>query len=389
MIAREADGSVRDGLSLLDQIFSFGGEIVDVDDVVQVLGLVDRKVFNHLAVALLQGDLAKAMTLLEESYSAGLDLKRFAGDLLQYFRSLMICQNCKNPKALLDVSDQELVELTGLAREHNKETVYRNFQLLMQGIEDMRYSSQPRLTLEMTFIKIVQAGQIVPAVTLLSRLDSLVQGGVNLQSVQAEIGVDPIEPNFQQKTDTVSKVPPKEIIPPKVVEKKHEKSVEEEISIEIPEQAREQIEVVDEKIETTDEVVTIATHEKDVRKNWNEFAEYVKERKQWMAQVLQLCENPREENACLIIRFDNPSDCLLLKKIDNLKDLTRYAQDFFQKELSVKISSRGEETECCDTDDGKGPREERRALANDPLVKMVTEVFDGKVSAIRTGPRFR
>jgi DNA polymerase-3 subunit gamma/tau len=178
-------------------------------------------------------------------------------------------------------------------------------------------------------------------------------------------------------------------VPPKVAETKYEEPVSEIKPPLVTEEIKEQPEKDIGKIISTDEVITVATHEKDVRKNWNEFAEYVKERKQWMAQVLQLCENPREEDACLIIRFDNPSDCLLLKKMDNLKDLTRYAQDFFQKELSVKISSRGEETECCNAEDGKGPREERRALANDPLVKLVTEVFDGKVSAIRTGPRFR
>ncbi|MBW1790752.1 MAG: hypothetical protein JRJ14_00555, partial [Deltaproteobacteria bacterium] len=56
--------------------------------------------------------------------------------------------------------------------------------------------------------------------------------------------------------------------------------------------------------------------------------------------------------------------------------------------LRVKISTRWGEEESSG-DDGSSPREERRALANDPLVKMVTEIFDGKVSAIRTGPRFR
>lgn len=55
----------------------------------------------------------------------------------------------------------------------------------------------------------------------------------------------------------------------------------------------------------------------------------------------------------------------------------------------MKISTRGGEEESSSGDDGSSPREERRALANDPLVKMVTDVFDGKVSAIRTGPRFR
>lgn len=215
MIAREADGSVRDGLSLLDQIFSFCGETVDEKDIVQVLGLVDRKIFTHLSVALLGGDLEKSLALLEESYSAGLDLKRFAGDLLQYFRAIMICQNCSNPAGLLDVSDQELKELSELARNQSKETVYRYFQILMQGVEEMRYSSKPRLTMEMSFIKATQAGQVMPASTLLSRLDALVQGGMagipETSQPQAIIADKP--PGFVPPASVVVKEKPVKDVP--------------------------------------------------------------------------------------------------------------------------------------------------------------------------------
>jgi DNA polymerase-3 subunit gamma/tau len=130
-------------------------------------------------------------------------------------------------------------------------------------------------------------------------------------------------------------------------------------------------------------------HTKDVRKNWDDFVAYVKERKPWMAQVLRLCENPREEGAELLIRFHNPSDCMLLQKPENVKSLTEYALDFFQKELRVKISSRGGRADGQDEAVHDGPKEERRALANDPLVQMAVEIFGGQVGAIRTGPRFR
>ncbi|MBU4119470.1 MAG: DNA polymerase III subunit gamma/tau, partial [Proteobacteria bacterium] len=80
MIGREAEGSVRDGLSLLDQIFSFGGEEISDQDVVQVLGLVDRRIYENLARALLAGDLAGCLDIFEQSHGAGMDLKRFAND---------------------------------------------------------------------------------------------------------------------------------------------------------------------------------------------------------------------------------------------------------------------------------------------------------------------
>ncbi|MCF6178773.1 MAG: hypothetical protein L3J63_05215, partial [Geopsychrobacter sp.] len=111
-----------------------------------------------------------------------------------------------------------------------------------------------------------------------------------------------------------------------------------------------------------------------------------KERKAWMAQTLRLCDNPRLEGDKLLIRFDNPADCTVLSERDNLQALTTYSQDFFQAEMVVDVCALGTHS-----DDGEGtsPREERRALASDPLVELVTDIFDGKVVGIRTGPKFR
>ena len=352
-----------------------------------MLGLVDRRIFAGLAAALLAGDLEKSLALLDESYSSGLDLKRFAGDLLRYFRSLLICQNCSNPAELLDVSDEELKELTELAGAQSKETVYRTFQLLMQGVEEMRYASHPRLTMELAFIKAIQAGQVVPASTLLGRLDALIQEGNREGSGQTAAVMAPPSPEPQAPVALKQSVQTEKIHTISPPAASHEPK-KETVKALMEEDEKKETSSPPEEVEAQDDV-PIATHVKDVRKNWNEFSDYVKDRKQWMAQVLRLCENPREENEDLVIRFDNPSDCLLLKKPDNLKDLTRYAQDFFQKELRVKITTKGREEESSNGDDGASAREERRALANDPLVKMVTEIFDGKVSAIRTGPRFR
>jgi DNA polymerase-3 subunit gamma/tau len=132
--------------------------------------------------------------------------------------------------------------------------------------------------------------------------------------------------------------------------------------------------------------VVVELRQRDVVRDWASFITYVKERKPWMAQTLRLCDKPHLEGDKLLFRFDNPADCTLLSQRENLQALTTYAQDFFQTELCLEICS----LECEVNDgDGPSPREERRALAADPLVQMVTEIFDGKVVGIRTGPKFR
>ncbi|MDX1775632.1 MAG: DNA polymerase III subunit gamma/tau, partial [Desulfobulbales bacterium] len=115
IIVREAGGSVRDGLSLLDQILSFGGEEISDEDVVQVLGLVDSQVISSMAAAILEGDLATGLKILDETSSYGVDLKRLANDLLYYFRALVICRISDQPEKLLDIPDQEFAEMRATA----------------------------------------------------------------------------------------------------------------------------------------------------------------------------------------------------------------------------------------------------------------------------------
>ncbi len=92
LIVRESEGSVRDGLSLLDQVFSYGEDAISVEDVTQVLGLVSRDIILGIVRALLDKDPGAALLSLDESFTFGIDLKRFTADLLHTLRSLILCK---------------------------------------------------------------------------------------------------------------------------------------------------------------------------------------------------------------------------------------------------------------------------------------------------------
>ena len=141
-------------------------------------------------------------------------------------------------------------------------------------------------------------------------------------------------------------------------------------------------------VEESEEVATQPST-RLVRQNWDDFIEYVMDRKKWMAHTLRLCSNVREEGSELILKFDDPSDCKMLQTKENIKFLTEFSQDFFQKELKIIIKIRGADSQGITDQESNGPQEERRALANDPLVQMATEVLGGRVVNIRTGPRSR
>ena len=92
LIVREAGGSVRDGLSLLDQMFSYGATTISNKDVVEVLGLVSRDVLMRLTKALLDGTKSEVFLSLQEIFDFGMDLKRFVEDIMDYFRTLLLCK---------------------------------------------------------------------------------------------------------------------------------------------------------------------------------------------------------------------------------------------------------------------------------------------------------
>ncbi len=172
LIVREAAGSVRDGLSLLDQMFSFGEKKITGSDVVEVLGLVSREVLLRLTRGLLEGDRPAVLTALAEIFDFGLDLKRFIEDLMASFRILLLCK-IDGCTGLIDLPTEELTELQNLAAGYSRETLHLKLALLMAMAEELRFASQPRLTLETSLLKIIEADNVVPVATLLGHLNEI------------------------------------------------------------------------------------------------------------------------------------------------------------------------------------------------------------------------
>ncbi len=384
MIAREAAGSVRDGLSLLDQVFSFGEDKMTDEDVREVLGVVDSQVFEKLAGALLAGELGAALEILDQVCSAGADLKRFTTDLLHFIRGLVICLETKDPAVLIEGSDRELAVLKDLAGRHNRETIFSLFDRLLKGVAEMQYATHPRLVLEMTFARAVQSGQVVPISELIARIDELLAAAGDEVPAVAE------PPAPEKKT--AEKIAPEPAARVQVSEATptftEESPPVEEPSVDRPEDP-DPVAVKEPEPAAVEVSAPESEPARDLRKDWDDFVAYVKERKGWMGQVLKICLPPKIEAGELQITFDDLTECRILLQSDNLKILTEFAQDFFQIDLRVKVGARGGDGGNGNGGQSGAPQEERRALSRDPLVQMTTEIFNGQVGSVRTGPRSR
>ncbi len=175
VIAREAGGSMRDALSLLDQIMTCTPGPVTHEQVIDLLGVIDRKMIHELAEAILNGNTPVVLDVIDDVYRRGHDMKRLYTDLLEHFRNLMVATLGGRVDKLIDLPAAEVEQLVRQARQTSAGAINQIFDLLFKQEMAIRLSPQPKMTLEITLIRILQAGPALPIDVLIDKLDDLRQ----------------------------------------------------------------------------------------------------------------------------------------------------------------------------------------------------------------------
>ena len=154
-VAKVADGSMRDSLSLLDQCIAFNfGEELTYDKVLSVLGAVDTAVFSNLFSALYEQNADKALTLLAEVVIQGRELTQFVNDFVWYLRNLMLVQASDQMEDVVDISTDNLKTLKEQAAGADPDTILRFIRVFSELSSSIRYATQKRILIEITFIKL-------------------------------------------------------------------------------------------------------------------------------------------------------------------------------------------------------------------------------------------
>jgi len=180
IIARAAEGGMRDALSLLDQAISFSNEKLTEEDALVVTGSVGHSTLNHLGRAILEKDIASAMEGLESLFMKGKDPSRFTEDFIHYFRDLLLYKTAPQLEDTLEHPADE--EFISLAREFPTDFIYDCIEILNQTQQEMKFTNHARIYLEVAFVKMSQAetkpvaSQVQPDLSkLLSRIETLEQ----------------------------------------------------------------------------------------------------------------------------------------------------------------------------------------------------------------------
>ena len=193
-IARAADGSMRDALSLLDQCIAFHyGKTLTYDDALDVLGAVDTEVFSRLLCAVLSRNVTECIRLLEEVVMQGRELGQFVSDFTWYLRNLLLIKT-SDGEGLEDVIDMSGDNLSRLSQEADRvetDAVIRYIRELSELSGRLRYATQKRILIEIALIRLCRPQMETDTESLLDRIRALeerMEKGVIVQAVQGGVG---------------------------------------------------------------------------------------------------------------------------------------------------------------------------------------------------------
>jgi DNA polymerase-3 subunit gamma/tau len=345
VLAREAGGSMRDAQSLLEQMIAFSGKTISDEDLLEVLGVIDRQDLLSTAGAILQGDPVRCLETIERLYLHGHDLRRFCQELAEHFRNLLVMKVSNEPQKLVDLTDAELAELKEQADKVSSSTLQQFFNFLLRGEEEIRRSSNAKLVLEMTLLRLVQLPQVMD-------LDKIISQMQKLEQRIATGGQPPAEP--YRKEDHLGQEN----------ESLHYTQTEE-------------VDTVDPK--------TVAD---SASAKWQNLLEKMRQEKPALAASLERVSVRESKPDLLELDFNGHEfDYEMVKERESFGLLKQVAQEIFGGEIKVSLKAGDEKIRR--EQRGKTDRQrlrQQKALKH-PLVTEALEIFGGEIIEVKVRPK--
>lgn len=208
-IAKAADGSMRDALSLLDQCVAFHfGEQLTYDHVLDILGAVDTGIFSQMFRAVTEGQTIQCIYQLEELILQGRELGQFVTDFIWYLRNLLLIQATDDAQDILDMSSDNKKLLEEDAKRTDGETLMRYIRVFSELSNQIRYAAQKRVLVELAFIKLTKP-QMEPTydsvIERLNKIEDQLEEGISVKlPVQTQATVPPALDGSVQPAEEVA-----------------------------------------------------------------------------------------------------------------------------------------------------------------------------------------
>ncbi len=173
IIAREAGGCMRDALSLLDQVMVCSLKGAEQKDVADILGIVDRKIIFNTSSALFAGNISALLEILDGIYYTGYDIRKFYKDLTVHFRNILVVKIAKQTGGLVDLPDHEIDSIKAQVKDVSSVLINQIFDILFREASLVKFSDDPKLAIEMIFVRLLSMKPVLPIDLFIKKLDQL------------------------------------------------------------------------------------------------------------------------------------------------------------------------------------------------------------------------
>ena len=177
LIARNSDGAMRDALSLLDQCISFGDGKIGYEDAINILGIANNDKMLNLTESIIRKDLKKSLSQTDDIIQDGKDINQFIKDITYHFRNIMIAKSTNDPSELIEMDDETLNSYIEQAEQVQLEFILNTLDILTMSDEKAKWSTQPRIILEMAIIQIAKLEEELSLEDRIEKLEIGIKSG--------------------------------------------------------------------------------------------------------------------------------------------------------------------------------------------------------------------
>ena len=172
-IAKAAEGSLRDGESILDQLINYSKGAIDVATTENVLGFTKDETYLTIARAIQDNDSQVALTLIQKIVNEGKDIRQFCKGLIELFRDILMTMASSTPKKLIDRQEDSIKTLQELGKKFTLQDVLYSLTVLQNTYAELKYSTFPQINVEIAIVKLTEREDMVRVSELLNSLEEL------------------------------------------------------------------------------------------------------------------------------------------------------------------------------------------------------------------------
>ncbi|MFW6271934.1 MAG: DNA polymerase III subunit gamma/tau [Desulfosalsimonas sp.] len=368
LIARETDGSVRDALSLLDQIVTCAQGQITEEQITDILGIIDRQVVFDSADALFSRDMDALLSICDRLYRQGRHLIRFYSELIEHFRNLLVMKMGGSQKALSSVPAHEKQLMARQAENTSEPWITQILNTLFEDEWRIRQSISPRHAMEMTFFRLFQIKPALSIDQLIEKIDLLRQAySTGEPEEQADL------PPRSAGAAAVSAAQPEKTEKPGIPAAETE-------SLQPPPQPVSQEESPADQ--TTEETDIQSLSKEEI---WEKLKEKIAEKSPALVACLfESALTELAENSLQIRIREAGTNVNLLKSKKNINTLQKICSEFLGR--NVKVSLDIQETNNNPINQKKEARQLKQEALDHPLVGAAVKTFNGKIVDIKILP---